>query len=120
MTAAGGDLIHPVEEFASMPLYEYKCLKCENVVEVLQKLNDRPLRKCKLCSGKLEKLISRTSFQLKGGGWFAHGYGGDSSEKSSSSASEATSSDSSDKSDKSKSKSKSKKKTDSKESKPAG
>jgi putative FmdB family regulatory protein len=58
-----------------MPLYEYRCLKCEHVVEVLQKLSDRPLRKCELCSGKLEKLISRTSFQLKGGGWFAHGYG---------------------------------------------
>ena len=102
-----------------MPLYEYKCLECENVIEVLQKLNDRPLRKCKLCSGKLEKLISRTSFQLKGGGWFAHGYGGDSPEKpSSSSSSEASSSGSSDKSDKSKSKSK--KKTDSKESKAAG
>ncbi len=58
-----------------MPLYEYRCLKCEHVTEVLQKLSDRPLRKCRLCSGKLEKLISRTSFQLKGGGWFAHGYG---------------------------------------------
>ncbi len=58
-----------------MPLYEYRCLKCEHVVEVLQKFSDRPLRKCDLCSGKLEKLISRTSFQLKGGGWFAHGYG---------------------------------------------
>jgi len=58
-----------------MPLYEYRCLKCEHVIEVLQRLSDRPLRKCKLCSGKLEKLISRTSFQLKGGGWFAHGYG---------------------------------------------
>ncbi len=58
-----------------MPLYEYRCLKCGDVTEVLQKLSDRPLRKCRLCSGKLEKLISRTSFQLKGGGWFAHGYG---------------------------------------------
>ncbi len=60
-----------------MPLYEYRCLKCGQVTEVLQKLSDRPLRRCRLCSGKLEKLISRTSFQLKGGGWFAHGYGSD-------------------------------------------
>ncbi len=58
-----------------MPIYEYRCLKCGNVKEVLQKLSDGRLRKCGLCSGKLEKLISRTSFQLKGGGWFAHGYG---------------------------------------------
>ncbi len=58
-----------------MPLYEYRCLKCGDVTEVLQKLSEGPRRKCKLCSGKLEKLISRTSFQLKGGGWFEHGYG---------------------------------------------
>ncbi len=77
MTRVAGDLIHPAGGPANMPLYEYRCLKCEDVTEVLQKLSDRPLRKCKLCSGKLEKLISRTSFQLKGGGWFAHGYGSD-------------------------------------------
>ena len=66
-----------------MPLYEYRCLKCDHVMEVLQKINDAPLRRCKKCSGKVEKLISRTSFHLKGGGWFAHGYGtGGSSDKS--------------------------------------
>jgi predicted nucleic acid-binding Zn ribbon protein len=37
-------------------------------------MSDRPLRKCPKCSGKLEKLISRTSFALKGGGWYAEGY----------------------------------------------
>ena len=58
-----------------MPLYEYRCLKCGRVSEVLQRINDRPLRKCEICSGRLKKLISRTSFQLKGGGWFSHGYG---------------------------------------------
>ena len=58
-----------------MPLYEYRCTQCGHHSEVLQKINDRPLRKCAECSGKLEKLISRTSFQLKGGGWFSHGYG---------------------------------------------
>ena len=57
-----------------MPIYEYQCTKCSAVEEVLQKMNDRPLRKCKKCSGKLEKLISRSSFALKGGGWFDSGY----------------------------------------------
>jgi putative FmdB family regulatory protein len=57
-----------------MPLYEYRCLDCGDVSEVLQKLNDPPLRRCKRCSGKVEKLVSRTSFQLKGGGWYSHGY----------------------------------------------
>ena len=59
-----------------MPLYEYRCLGCQRVIEVLQKVSDRPLRRCQVCQGKLEKLISRTSFLLKGGGWFAQGYGG--------------------------------------------
>ena len=59
-----------------MPLYEYRCLECERVIEVLQKFSDRPLRRCKSCKGKLEKLISRTSFKLKGGGWYSEGYGG--------------------------------------------
>ncbi len=60
-----------------MPLYEYLCRNCGHKVEVLQKLNDPPQRNCGVChaKGKLEKQISRTSFQLKGGGWFSQGYG---------------------------------------------
>lgn len=61
-----------------MPLYEYRCQACGHETEVLQKVSDRPLRRCPKCSGKFEKLISRTSFQLKGGGWYAHGYHKDS------------------------------------------
>jgi putative FmdB family regulatory protein len=58
-----------------MPIYEYRCKSCGTLIEVIQKFDDKPLRKCRECSGRLEKLISRTSFQLKGGGWFAQGYG---------------------------------------------
>ena len=58
-----------------MPLYEYRCRKCGELTEVLQKLSDPPLRRCRRCRGTLDKLISRTSFQLKGGGWFNEGYG---------------------------------------------
>ena len=57
-----------------MPIYEYLCLSCKDLSEVLQKMNDRPLRKCKKCAGKLEKQVSRMAFQLKGDGWFASGY----------------------------------------------
>ncbi len=57
-----------------MPIYEYQCTKCKDQVEVMQKITDRPLRKCKKCAGRLEKLISRSSFQLKGGGWYDSGY----------------------------------------------
>ena len=52
-----------------MPIYEYRCTKCRHLVEVIQKIGDRPLRKCRKCSGKLEKLVSVASFHLKGGGW---------------------------------------------------
>ncbi len=57
-----------------MPIYEYRCKSCGQTFEVIQKFSDGPLRKCKECSGPLEKLISRSSFQLKGGGWFISDY----------------------------------------------
>ena len=62
-----------------MPIYEYRCTKCGHLIEIIQKLSDRPLRKCPECTGRLEKLVSRASFQLKGGGWYSEGYssGGD-------------------------------------------
>lgn len=59
-----------------MPIYEYRCGSCGNTIEVIQKFSDRPLRKCPDCAGRLEKLVSRTSFQLRGGGWFAQDYSG--------------------------------------------
>lgn len=58
-----------------MPIYEYRCKKCGEQFEVIQKFSDRPLRSCRSCKGRLEKLISRSSFALKGGGWYAEGYG---------------------------------------------
>jgi putative FmdB family regulatory protein len=57
-----------------MPIYEYRCLSCGDTLEVLQKMGSGKLRKCRKCSGKLERLVSRTSFMLKGGGWFDSGY----------------------------------------------
>ena len=56
-----------------MPIYEYQCHTCGEVMEKLQKFSDDPLRTCG-CGGKLEKLISRSSFQLKGSGWYVTDY----------------------------------------------
>jgi putative FmdB family regulatory protein len=70
-----------------MPIYEYRCTACGHTLEVIQKLNDKPLKKCTECSGALEKLISRSAFQLKGGGWYNEGYGGTGTSGSSSSSS---------------------------------
>jgi putative FmdB family regulatory protein len=59
-----------------MPLYEYRCKSCGHQMEVLQKFSDPPPKRREKCSGrKVEKLLSRTSFLLKGGGWYSEGYG---------------------------------------------
>lgn len=57
-----------------MPLYEYSCAKCGKTLEVIQKFSDAPLIVCPECGGEVTKLMSRTSFQLKGGGWYATDY----------------------------------------------
>jgi len=57
-----------------MPIYEYECSKCGHVEEVLQKFSDKPLSKCSLCSGKLRKLMSQSTFHLKGSGWYVTDY----------------------------------------------
>lgn len=57
-----------------MPLYEYRCQSCEKVHEILQKISERPKRKCPGCGGRLEKLVSRSGFVLKGAGWYVTDY----------------------------------------------
>lgn len=59
-----------------MPIYEYRCSECGKEFEMIRKFSDRPLKKCIHCSGPVEKLISRSSFHLKGGGWYATDYAG--------------------------------------------
>jgi putative FmdB family regulatory protein len=58
-----------------MPVYEYECNQCRTVLEVQQKIADPPLASCPECAGPVKKLMSMSSFQLKGGGWYADGYG---------------------------------------------
>jgi putative FmdB family regulatory protein len=57
-----------------MPVYEYECSGCQKVFEVQQRISDEPLTQCPECEGEVKKIISMTSFQLKGGGWYADGY----------------------------------------------
>jgi putative FmdB family regulatory protein len=56
-----------------MPIYEYQCQKC-GTFESTQRITDKPLAKCPTCKGKVKKLISNTSFQLKGTGWYVTDY----------------------------------------------
>lgn len=57
-----------------MPIYEYKCEKCGGKLEVQQKITDDPLTTCDACGGELKKLITSTSFLLKGSGWYVTDY----------------------------------------------
>lgn len=57
-----------------MPIYEYQCMKCRNEFEAMQKFSDSPLKKCPSCGGAVKRLISRSSFQLKGSGWYVTDY----------------------------------------------
>ncbi|BDV42241.1 hypothetical protein GURASL_11640 [Geotalea uraniireducens] len=61
-----------------MPLYEYQCEKCGNRFELRQKFSDEPAKECPACGGPVTKLISQSGFALKGGGWYAEGYNGNS------------------------------------------
>lgn len=64
-----------------MPVYEYECSHCEKIFEVQQRMSEAPLQKCPACEGEVRKLVSMSSFQLKGGGWYSDGYSGSSSGK---------------------------------------
>ncbi len=59
-----------------MPIYEYRCGACGHEFEEWQKITDQPVRTCPKCHAKkVERLISATSFQLKGSGWYVTDYG---------------------------------------------
>ena len=60
-----------------MPIYEYGCEVCGHTFERLQKVSDDPITDCPECGDKggVKKLVSRTSFVLKGGGWYKDHYG---------------------------------------------
>ncbi len=57
-----------------MPLYEYRCSKCEKKIEVIRKFSDPPLTEHEGCGGTLEQLLSAPAFQLKGTGWYVTDY----------------------------------------------
>jgi len=81
-----------------MPIYEYKCEHCGETFEVLQKFNDKPLTGCILCSeGPVKKLISASSFILKGAGFYVNDYPSESRKKALGSKKKGTSTSSSDK-----------------------
>ena len=83
-----------------MPIYEYKCKKCGKQFEAFQGITEPDLKTCKFCKGKVQKMMSLSSFSLKGSGWYATDYAGkkaqtakaEKKEKTESSVSESTTS----------------------------
>jgi putative FmdB family regulatory protein len=59
-----------------MPIYEYKCEKCGEEFELFRSITDNGTPGCKFCDGPVKKLISRSSFHLKGTGWYVTDYAG--------------------------------------------
>jgi putative FmdB family regulatory protein len=60
-----------------MPIYEYRCSACGHEFEVMQKMSDGPIRKCEACGRlKVKRLVSQSSFVLKGSGWYVTDYAG--------------------------------------------
>ncbi|MRR14976.1 MAG: zinc ribbon domain-containing protein [Deltaproteobacteria bacterium] len=59
-----------------MPIYEYRCKKCGKQFEAFQGITEPDLKTCKFCKGKVQKMMSLSSFSLKGSGWYATDYAG--------------------------------------------
>lgn len=59
-----------------MPIYEYKCRKCGKDFEMFQRITDPAIKSCRFCKGPVTKLMSLSSFHLKGSGWYVTDYGG--------------------------------------------
>ena len=57
-----------------MPIYEYRCSKCGKTFEALQSITADPIGKCIHCQGKTKKIVSLSSFQFKGKGWYITDY----------------------------------------------
>ena len=58
-----------------MPHYEYECTACRKHTEKIQKFSDPEITTCPHCGGELKRVISAPAFSMKGGGWYADGYG---------------------------------------------
>ena len=64
-----------------MPTYEYECPKCPRVFEVRQRISEKPLERCDVCGGPVRRLLSPSTFILKGGGWYVTDYPSESRKK---------------------------------------
>ena len=66
-----------------MPIYEYECNSCKRITEAIKKFSDPAITDCPHCKGRLQKLVSLSSFHLKGSGWYVTDYAGKNAAKQS-------------------------------------
>ena len=78
-----------------MPIYEYQCKKCGKQFEAFQGITEPDLKTCKFCKGKVQKMMSLSSFSLKGSGWYATDYAGKKPQPAKTEKTETTASESS-------------------------
>ena len=102
-----------------MPIYEYVCGKCGKKTEVIQRVNEAPLKVCPHCSGRLKKAFSAPAIQFKGSGWYVTDYARAKREEKKSGGESESGSGKSDSTEKSKSEASSKSENRS-EKKPSG
>ncbi|MGH9452397.1 MAG: FmdB family zinc ribbon protein [Terriglobia bacterium] len=76
-----------------MPLYEYRCKKCGQHFEKIQKFSDEPFSVCSECGGELEQMLSSPAIQFKGSGWYVTDYAKKSSPPSGDSAAQSSGGD---------------------------
>ena len=62
------------KEVSFVPIYEYECEACNHRFEVIQKISDKPIKKCVLCRGKVHKVLSAPGLLFKGSGWYVTDY----------------------------------------------
>jgi putative FmdB family regulatory protein len=84
-----------------LPLYEYRCLKCDRHTDKIEKLNGPHLKRCPHCGGKVESVITAPAIQFKGSGWYVNDYGKKTSGGESSKSESSDKAEKSEKSDKS-------------------
>ena len=84
-----------------MPLYEYRCLKCDRHTDKIEKVDGPHLKKCPHCGGKVESVITAPAIQFKGSGWYVNDYGKKTSGGDGQKSDKSESSDKAEKTDKS-------------------
>ena len=85
---------------SELPLYEYRCLKCDRHTDKIENVNGPHLKKCPHCGGKVESVITAPAIQFKGTGWYVTDYGRKTSGGDASKSEKGEKSEKSEKSDK--------------------